>query len=148
MRQIFRSQPLFLALFAAMVVGLGCGNSNVPIRQADTTCPTSSASIGIYDSMMIIFCGCAETAGVPHVTAGSLSCTVNAGSVVHFHYLGKLKHQILSTTTGGQTFSHSPLFDPKSASPVRAYSTSVPTAGTYSFSDAFSPTSSGQIIAL
>jgi len=136
-------------LIALALAGLfgACGASIPPSPVLG--CGTGTALVGVHDGFLSVLCGCAEASGTTSTVAGGLTCTVASGTAVTFQYVGtKLRHQILSTTTGGQTFTSSELSDPIQIPGVRAHGVLLTTTGTYTFQDAFYSNMSGQIIVL
>lgn len=138
---------IFALFLVAATLLSGCG-AGAPYAARTTGCQSGSALVAVGDGFLEILCGCNEAAGTT-VTSTALTCTVNSGTTVVFQYVGpKLKHQILSTTTGGQTFPHSPVSDPAVTPGVRSHAFRPSVAGTYSFTDAFNSGLTGQIVAL
>jgi len=147
---VFRKGTGILALAASF----GCGQATPPslkntVAPSASKCAANSASIMVGDGYLSTICGCTgsgEANGTVFSTPGNLTCHLAANStVVFFYFQGTvLKHQIESK--GPNTFTSSPVSDPKSNYPIRVYAVTLNQAAkTYSFIDAFSGMT-GQII--
>lgn len=123
-------------LFAIGLFALGCGNlagQNSP----ETGCSSNAALIGVQDASLVRLCGCNEAAGAI-VPPSTLTCTVPAGTHVHFQFLGtRQQHQIIFDA--GANLPNGPMSIPDSESPIRGFAVQVTSSGTYGFSDAMLP---------
>jgi hypothetical protein len=107
-------------------------------------CATNQVQIAVNDGFIQNLCGCSEPAATIFPPA-TLTCTVDAGTVVYFWYLGTtLRHQIHSSAS--PTFPTSPVSDPNNSNPIKVHVVTLNTAGTYDFEDIFEPSLSGSII--
>jgi plastocyanin len=113
--------------------------------QAAASGATASAAILVTDGTLQILCGCAEAGGTTvGAGAGTLTCTVNAGTTVDFFVLkSRVPHMIQST--GSPAFVSSPPMNVPTNS-LRAYGVTFSTAGTYTYNDAYNSSLSGQIV--
>jgi hypothetical protein len=112
------------------------------------TCPARTALVVVGDGYLQTGCGCAEASPV-YTTAGqNLVCTVAAGTLVQFHYLGTtLRHQIAASGSPG--FPASPISDPIDPVTVtRVHAVRLDTPGTYSFRDLMNAALTGDLIVL
>lgn len=118
----------------------GCGNSpSLP----PTGCDQGSAYIVVHDGALENLCGCNESQTI--ASSGTmLTCTVNVGATVVFHFMGGNRHQIRST--GTPQFTETPRVE--KVTRVRHYGVHFDAVGTYTFEDSYSEGVSGQIIVL
>jgi hypothetical protein len=139
--QAMHHMRLAAAFAAAGLVTLsGCGAAVTEGAGPSVSC-SGAAQIQVYDGLMRASCGCAESS--TQAVATNLTCTVPAGTLVQFLYIGNSqRHQILSV--GAPSFASSPPVDPETL--VRAHAAVVSASGTYRFSDALHPALNGQII--
>lgn len=121
---------------------------SVDISAADTACKGAMAQVGVGDNSLTAYCGCAEGSNI-HVTpdSPSLTCTVAAGTTIYFSYAeATQEHQIIST--GAPNFASSPISRPRKHNhrSIWIHAVGFDTAGTYSFSDTYFPSLTGQIV--
>ena len=137
--------PLLLLLLA----GAGCGNQTVSLAvpTPSASCASGMAIVGVHDGFLQILCGCTETAGTSATPPAALTCTVAAGTVVVFEYVGtSARRQIRSTASAALTFAGSPVVDPHEATSPRAHAVRLSTAGTYAFEDELDASLNGSIV--
>lgn len=136
---------LIRSILAIILIQLSACGEVSTISLPQTGCDTGSALIGVHDGYLSRLCGCSESAGATASHGETLTCTVSAGTSIHFHYLSiKQKHQIVSS--GSPSFVDSAVSDPEQGQKVTAHGISLNTTGTYTFQDEFDSTLSGQII--
>ncbi len=139
-----------LSLGFAALLAPSCGSS-VPLpsssySSADTVCSTGVAQILIWDGYSQRLCGCAEAANTVFASGSPLTCTVTAGTVVHFQLVGDLRaHQIVST--GTPSFISSPVFREKKKKKYQplVHAVKFTASGNYTYIDAFFNGVSGTI---
>ncbi len=143
-RKIIPNAAILPVLFVALS---GCGEERNALPPAATgQCPAGYAQVQVEDGFLREGCGCQENrAGTVATPSATLTCTVNAGTLVSFYYAGStLEHQIVPV--GTPAFQPSALFSPERLESIRVHSVRFSTPGTYNFSDAMNSALKGRII--
>lgn len=121
-----KTRRISATLGLALAVG-GCGA--IGLGGPDSSCPTGTAQIAVFDTAMQRVCGCTEPSGQYFSSAGSLLCTIRTGTVVNFTYVGITNnHQIVISP-----LYSSPVRGPSSTTLIDSYQ--FRQTGTFSFSD-------------
>lgn len=138
MRPLVRTPAAALLLCPVLALVSSCGKVE-PTRKwsaAQTDCRGAEANVVVGDGFLQRNCGCQEGgAGDVFVAPNRLRCTVSAGSVVFFHFVGEQQlHQIIPAD--GVSFPASQLSDPgRGVDMVREHSVLFSQPGTYEFLD-------------
>ncbi len=142
--------PLMLGIGLALAA---CGQSPTrpDLTTESTRCPAGAAQVIVGDGYLNARCGCAEGDNVSTYAPNPFTCTVTAGTTVHFSYVeAMLYHQIVSTGSPGfvsSSRSRSRYYEGDLGGPgVLFHAVTLDAAGSYAFSDAFSPGLGGQIV--
>jgi len=138
-----------LLIFFASACGERITTQTLPLDQTD--CVGSGgevAHIRVSDGLLERECGClgaGEAIGTIFTNNQSLTCTINRGAMVFFHYLGTVQtHQIISD--GPLKFPSSPLSDPRDGTATfRVHAVKFLDSGNFQFKDAFNPSVGGVI---
>ena len=124
------------ARFNSQVIGImalliqSCGLTTNPTP--NVTCAAHTAQLAVYDTSIKRICGCTEPSGYSFGVGQSLNCTVSAGTVVYFNYVGIANtHQIAVT---GLT-----LFQERTGGSSVTQTDALPlySSGTFTFQDTY-----------
>ena len=148
-----RTHPIRTAVLclAILATASSCGDYALnPTADISPTCPTGLAQIRIADSFTQVLCGCKlEASGTISQAGTPLSCTVDAGTKVIFHFEGTFqRHQIVPAPGAPFFISMAPRIPDDSNAQSAYFVTFSTPATTFQFIDQYLPELKGNIVVL